>query len=170
MRITTMRLAGAAVIGVLAAVSPTAASAAGAATPGSEQVRADSGARSVWMTIHNNTSCGLELVESGLDHGEWSNWAGVTSPAPYVYRNNTAQMGAEAASPSLFTGTEGHATYRTYGCYDGAKNNRVVRLYWDNPYVGSNSYNTDGTDVAFAASHTGGSGDVAYVDYWVQDR
>ncbi|MFE9572980.1 aegerolysin family protein [Streptomyces sp. NPDC006692] len=122
------------------------------------------GERTTQVTIHNNTSCGLKAVESGLDHGQWYAWG----LSPFVYRNNQATFGTY--SDGLATGVEGHATYQTYDCYDGAKNNRIVKVYWDNPYVGSNAYNTDGTDGAFSGSYSGGSGNHAYVDFWFSDK
>ncbi|MGW4898107.1 hypothetical protein ACWEQL_38540 [Kitasatospora sp. NPDC004240] len=50
-------------------------------------------------------------------------------------------------------------------------NGRPIRLYWDNPYIGSNKYNEDGTDRPwFKVTRNGGDGNHATVTWTVQEK
>ena len=44
-------------------------------------------------------------------------------------------------------------------------NNKRIHLHWDNPFIGSNSYDTAGTDAAFTSHIVGGDGNHAGVSF-----
>ena len=85
-----------------------------------------SSARSVDVTLVNRSSASLTCSRGILDGGEWS-----TYPADHVAPGASASWRTQ--SNGLATGTEGSAELRIDGT------DRVVTVYWNNPYVGSNS-------------------------------
>src|SRR5262249_28859804 len=66
----------------------------------------------------------------------------------------------ESESNGFATGTEGRAIYRLQGTPQGTP--WTFTLHWDNPFIGSNSYD-ETAPAGFSASHEGGSGDNAEV-------
>ncbi|MFI9235370.1 aegerolysin family protein [Streptomyces sp. NPDC053079] len=146
----------AAVIAALLAVgaaAPAVASTAGEA--GAERVNA---ARSVEVFMTNSTRCDLVLITARLDHGEWTR-----RPPAFIERGDTITW--ESESNGVLTGTEGEADFVTQGCRNPANNTKRLHLHWNNPYVGSNSYDTAGTDGAFRVTIVGGSGNHAGVQF-----
>jgi hypothetical protein len=134
---------------------------AGAAVPAAAAADSPSGARSareveVFMT--NSTRCDLVLVTARLDHGEW-----VRFPPRFVERGDTVDWRSD--SNGVLTGTEGEADYVTQGCRNPANNTKRIHLHWNNPYVGSNSYDAAGTDAAFRSRIVGGDGHHAGVQF-----
>ena len=85
-----------------------------------------SSARSVDVMFVNNSSAALSCSQGILDGGEWSNY-----PADHIAAGATATWRTQ--SNGLATGTEGTAKLRVDGT------NKVVTVYWNNPYLGSNS-------------------------------
>lgn len=82
-------------------------------------------ARSFVMKVYNYTGEDLVRTEQGLAHGEW------TEMAPEKIANgDKVTIGSE--SNGLMTGTEGHANYTSAS--------GEWRIYWDNPYWGSNQF------------------------------
>src|SRR5215831_649745 len=124
-------------------------------------------ARSTRVILINRTRSDVALVKTGdhLDHGIWSD-----KPPDFV--GNKAEWGSE--SSGILTGTEGWVTYQldpnnfnTHGALPVLN----LRLEWDNPYFGSNSYGasvnlpgqSDGS--GFSVGHFGGGGDNAEVTF-----
>src|ERR1700761_4548311 len=95
----------------------------------------------VQFNVENMSNTSLVLVGSGLDHGEWS--SGLTPPnelAPPV-----TAIDWQSESDGFLTGTQGWVRY--YPISPGAKvptnvpDSETIWITWDDPYVGSNSYN-----------------------------
>jgi hypothetical protein len=113
-------------------------------------------ARSVEAFLGNLTRCDLLLVTARLDHGEWT-----TEPPHLILLGDEGRW--ESESNGFATGTEGEADYFTQSCRDPNFNNKRIHFHWDNPFVGSNSYDTAGTDGAFHSRIVGGDGNHAGV-------
>ncbi|MFJ7907296.1 aegerolysin family protein [Kitasatospora sp. NPDC096204] len=151
--------------GVAAALF-TAAAPAGAATapqqPTQEQTQEQaqllSAARSTEVLVVNWTGCELRLQNNWLDHGIWTK-----APDPVITDGSTARWQSE--SNGFMTGTEGHVIYDAANCGNPGLNGKRVQLHWNNPYVGSNGYDTAGSDPKFGFAQSGGSGNNAAV-YW----
>ncbi|MFU2017693.1 PASTA domain-containing protein [Peribacillus butanolivorans] len=84
--------------------------------------------RSVILILENNTNMKLRKVRENLQHGGWA-----VTPVWQILPVSTLVFGAMSASWSIGTGTEGSITYAGEGI--------ELTIYWDNPYVGSNSCN-----------------------------
>lgn len=122
----------------------------------------DDAARSVIVTFKNHIDVKLSLTDAHLDHGIWSenkyppehiNPGKATEPTTTTWA---------AESQGFLTGTEG---YTTYTFPDGQT---VVKVYFDNPYAGSNSYSItiSGPEAAkYKGLYEGGSGNNASVRY-----
>lgn len=119
-----------------------------------------SAARSVQAFVTNRTGCMLNLVSDSLSHGIW------TTTPPFQIPNGTAGTW-ESESDGFMTGTEGTATYRLTNCADPRQNLKFAAFHWDNPYVGSNSYDNVGTTQGVNIARQGGSGDNAVVSWFV---
>ncbi|WP_441248318.1 aegerolysin family protein [Kitasatospora sp. McL0602] len=149
-------------IGLRAAVGAVVAAATVAVPAGTAQ--AAQSARSAVVNLENRTGCELRLYDSWLDHGIWDRSA--QDNAALVGDGGRAQW--ESDSNGFMTGTEGHAVFVTQNCAAQNLNRRVVEVHWDNPYYGSNSYDTNGTDKGCLDVRTsGGSGDNATVSWQV---
>jgi hypothetical protein len=96
-------------------------------------------ARSTHVTLKNRTRRNLTKTADNLDHGIWTD-------RPPVIIGDRGEW--ESESDGILTGTEGRATYSIDG---GGE----VRLHWNNPFVGSNSYHES---VAPQAAPDGSSG------------
>jgi hypothetical protein len=96
------------------------------------------------VTIVNDTGYPLQQTAVSLDHGEWS--SNLTAPT-------TIAVGATAVfqseSDGIMTGTQGHAVYRVLD-----NNDITTWLYvtWDNPYVGTSTFNAVTSTVAVDAA------------------
>jgi hypothetical protein len=134
-------------------------------------------ARSVVVKLINNTGCTLIVRQAWVFSGEWipggelNYWGGEQiSYKPYP---NTLTFGSE--SGGFMTGTDGHAYFGYDRCtpYVGDYGQwinpqpAVLKLHWDNPYVGSNVYSSSGTDPLFHVIRSGGSGNNATVTFTV---
>lgn len=147
-----MAVAGVAAIGLGALATGTAS--ASSASSGSSA--AAFAARSTKVKFHNGTGCQLNRQSYGLAHGIWSQ--GQEPPAT-VY--NTGDESWQSESNGFMTGTEGFVSFQTSNCEEDWRNGRTIRLHWNNPYVGGNGRDTDGTDQSFRAVFEGGGGDNA---------
>ncbi|MCU7824227.1 aegerolysin family protein [Kitasatospora sp. DSM 101779] len=117
-----------------------------------------SAARSVDVTFSNWTGCTLTREEWGLSHGIWT-----AQPPVRIYDQGTGSWASE--SNGFATGTEGYARFFSENCANPVLNGRLVRVHWNDPYVGSNSYDSSGTDLKFYVSRSGGSGNNASVQF-----
>ncbi len=117
---------------------------------------AERAARSTHVFLANLTRCDLVLVTARLDHGEWT-----VRPPHRIALGDEGNW--ESESNGFATGTEGEADYFTQSCRDPGLNGKRVHFHWDNPFVGSNSYDTAGTDGAFHPHIVGGDGNHAGV-------
>jgi triacylglycerol esterase/lipase EstA (alpha/beta hydrolase family) len=114
-------------------------------------------ARSTHVTLTNRTGKNLTKTNDSLDHGIWTD-------RPPLLIGDRGEW--ESESDGFLTGTEGRVTY-------GIDGGGEVRLHWDNPFVGSNSYDQsvapqatpDGVGGGFSVVHRGGSGDNATVEF-----
>ncbi|MCO6011230.1 aegerolysin family protein [Actinoallomurus purpureus] len=113
-------------------------------------------ARSVEVFLNNLARCDLLLVTARLDHGEWE-----VRPPQLILLGDQGRW--ESVSHGIGTGTEGEADYFTQSCRNPAHNNKRIHFHWDNPFFGSNSYDSAGTDGAFRSNIVGGSGNHAGV-------
>lgn len=84
--------------------------------------------RSFFIEVVN---AGPDLVRKdfGLDHGIWSNDGGFVPPERIPHRSRARW---ESESNGFATGTQGHATYTS--------SSGDVGFFWDDPFVGSNSF------------------------------
>ncbi|MEV7176355.1 hypothetical protein [Kitasatospora sp. NPDC093679] len=117
-----------------------------------------SAARSVNVSFSNWTGCTLTREEWGLSHGIWT-----AQPPVRIYDQGTGSWASE--SNGFATGTEGYARFFSENCADPVLNGRLVRVHWNDPYAGSNSYDSSGTDLKFYVSRSGGSGNNASVRF-----
>jgi|GEM_PF-1737928 len=114
-------------------------------------------ARSTHVTLTNRTRKNLTRTEDSLEHGIWTD-------RPPLLIGDRGEW--ESESDGFLTGTEGRVTY-------GIDGGGEVRLHWDNPFVGSNSYHQsvapqaspDGIGGGFSVVHRGGDGDNATVEF-----
>jgi hypothetical protein len=118
--------------------------------------------RSTHVVLENQAgSFNLRRTKAELDHGIWKD-------EPPLLIGNKAEW--ESESDGFLTGTEGRVTYALEDV-DGNGLGELA-LHWDNPFVGSNSYDEsvspkaqDATDSGFSIAHVGGGGDNATVRF-----
>jgi hypothetical protein len=117
-------------------------------------------ARSTHVRLENLSGrLNLRLLDKSLDHGEWT-----VQPPQLI--GNAGEWESESAG--FATGTEGRVSYQIETVDEEIMGR--VDLHWDNPFVGSNSYEesvlpraTSATDQGFSVGHVGGDGDNASV-------
>lgn len=85
-------------------------------------------ARSVVITVANNTSKDLVLLSTNHSHGDFSS----VSPAGVIPKQTAGVFGSQSTAGSVLTGTEGSATYQVEGAI-------TFTVRWDDPYAGDNS-------------------------------
>ncbi|MCP9956601.1 aegerolysin family protein [Streptomyces sudanensis] len=110
-------------------------------------------ARSTTVSLTNNSGTLLTRAGSNLHWGVWSD--GLLPPS-MVQPGVTAKWGSE--SEGLMTGTEGEVTF------DVAGSSNRLRVYWNNPYWGSNSYSCS-APAGYKCTQQGGTGDNAAVSF-----
>ncbi|MER8042109.1 Crystal protein ET79 [Streptomyces sp. NPDC094032] len=110
-------------------------------------------ARSTTVTLTNNS--GKLLVRDGSWLG-WGIWSDGMLPPSMVQPGVTAKWASE--SEGLMTGTEGQVTFTMTG-----ESNKVT-VYWNNPYVGSNSYSCS-VPSGYTCTRSGGGGDNASASF-----
>ncbi|HEX4961634.1 MAG TPA: hypothetical protein VF173_12395 [Thermoanaerobaculia bacterium] len=112
-------------------------------------------ARSVTVNFVNNSDVALIQDSTSLSHGIWT-----TQPPARIEAGTTVSW--ESESSGVATGTEGEATFKIEtgpGQTDGS-----AHFHWDNPFVGSNSYD-EATPVGYKVDRSGGDGDNATVNW-----
>ncbi len=103
-----------------------------------------------------------------LQHG---GWYPNNNSAPQILIPRGQRATWTSGTIGLLTGTEGFVRYTTENCVNQQMNDRPVKLYWDNPFVGTNKYNEDGTDRPwFKVIREGGDGNHATVTWTVQEK
>lgn len=153
-RKTAAALAAAA-LGTLLMTTTASASAAPASATSSP-------ARSVFVEVNNWTGCRMDFVTATLTHGTWTD--GDLPPGEIT----NSVWGVWASESNGFaTGTEGFATYQLHACTNPANVGKWVKFHWNNPYVGSNTYDNVGTSSGVSIIRTGGSGNNAVVQFRV---
>ncbi|MFJ3220147.1 aegerolysin family protein [Kitasatospora sp. NPDC086801] len=148
-----------AAVGVAAMIA-TAAPASADTGRQAEAAQTLSAARSTQISVINWTGCELRLQQAWLDHGIWSDGL-----APVGVMSDGASGRWQSESNGFLTGTEGHVIYDAENCKSAAYNGKRVQLHWNNPYGGSNSYDSAGSDPLFRFASSGGSGNNAAL-YW----
>ena len=117
-------------------------------------------ARSTQVQFFNGTPHTLTKTAQDLSHGEWT-----TEPPQVILPQTNAAW--ESESDGFLTGTEGTVTYQIsddLGDLLGVPPPFELHLHWDNPFVGSNSYD-ESAPAVFPLTRTGGGGDNATVSY-----
>ncbi|MFD8478226.1 hypothetical protein [Kitasatospora sp. NPDC059673] len=116
-------------------------------------------ARSTAVKLNNWTGCTLTRENWWLSHGIWT-----TQPPIHIYNQQQGSWASE--SNGFATGTEGYARFYSENCANPVLNGRIIQVHWDNPYVGSNSYDSNGTDLMFYVPQpAGGGGNNAVVEF-----
>ena len=112
---------------------------------------AHAAARSVIVNFTNLSDTALVLASDNLDHGCWT-----VQPPGRIEAGSTVTW--ESESCGFLTGTEGEAdfTIETGGS---------AHFHWDNPFVGSNSYDQSVSGPGYLANHSGGGGNNATVSF-----
>lgn len=113
-----------------------------------------SSSRSVEVKVANQTGEALTCGDVTLDGGEWASYPPDTIQPDQVARWRTQSNG-------FMTGTEGRATF-TIGASQA-----TVKLWWNNPYVGSNGYSCTAS-AGYKCSRDGGSGNDSSVTFTVR--
>jgi hypothetical protein len=108
--------------------------------------------RSTVVILVNATDHDLQLTHATLQHGIWSD---EMYPPLAIAKKSRGQW--ESESDGFMTGTEGSATWHLAAVGQ-------VKITWDNPYVGSNSY-SQSAPKKYKITHDGGSGDNATVTF-----
>lgn len=115
------------------------------------EISARRSVRSCVVYLHNNSNTNLERSENRLGHGAW------TRTPPDII--NAGQWVAWASESNGFmTGTEGSVRYRGG---DGG----YVSIVWDNPFIGSNKFDSshgDGRNIRMS----GGGGDISVIRFY----
>lgn len=115
-------------------------------------------ARSVLVTLSNQTNNTLYLWYDHVGSGIWTQ-----QPPASIPPGATVLFGTE--SNGFMTGTSGNVSYYLSSSTAGWA--KYFTLYWNDPYVGSNSYKvkTFGLDGLFHIVKSGGSGNNAQVTF-----
>ena len=111
-------------------------------------------ARSVVVHLVNKTNYSLSLISAGFtasNEGEW-----VTKPPQTIAAHATGTW--KSQSSGFLRGVEGSANYRANGP------NTTVKVGWDNPYAGVNSY-TCSAPSGLTIEHSGGTGNDSTVTF-----
>ena len=106
--------------------------------------------RSVACTLKNESKHDLVLDRVELDHGIWS---AAGQPPARVARGAEGRW--ESESNGVMTGTEGTAVYRV------GDTGALLTIYWDNPFVGDNTF----TQILFPPAQGAGPGVPDYVAF-----
>lgn len=115
-------------------------------------------ARSVTIRVDNNFDVDLVFDHDSLQHGIWG-----SSPPGRIAAGTSAQWVAE--SDGVATGTEGTVWYRL----DIAGSTGLVRMHWDNPFVGSNNYDQSSPEVLTVQRVGDGSGNDSTAHWVIAD-
>ncbi|MBN3893817.1 MAG: hypothetical protein HWQ41_00465 [Nostoc sp. NOS(2021)] len=116
-------------------------------------------ARSFNITIDNLTGLTWERTDLGLEHGQWSN-NGASVPPEQI---PAEQQGIFPIATPVSFGNEsdGFATgAQGYVDYQAISNGQTYNFHldWDNPYIGSNSFNANTNSSLLQTPIIGGIG------------
>ncbi|MEU9077990.1 hypothetical protein [Kitasatospora sp. NPDC048538] len=117
--------------------------------PAQASVRA---ARSTTVVLNNTSDRALVLTSDNLDHGCWTH-----EPPARIEAGASASW--ESESCGFMTGTEGSAFFAIDG-----ESGPDLRIHWDNPFYGSNSY-SETVPSGYKINRTGGDGNDATATY-----
>ncbi|MEU3563012.1 aegerolysin family protein [Kitasatospora sp. NPDC006786] len=129
------------------------ASLAAASPAAAESPSLLSAARSTSVNLTNNS--GKLLTRSGASL-QWGIWSDGGMPPSMVQSGITAKWASE--SDGFMTGTEGDVTFDVLG------EQNKVKVHWNNPYTGSNSYSCE-APAGYKCTWQGGGGDNAAVSF-----
>jgi hypothetical protein len=148
--------------GIRAAVVTVAAVLSFAALPASGAFALTStAARSAIIHLQNYKNCTLVFANKTLWHGQWIK--GGLPPAT-IAPGTIGTFGSE--SNGFMTGTEGQVMYNLENCADPAYNNAWLKIYWDNPYIGANSWSTTTVGPLVGINNDWLIGENAEMDVW----
>jgi hypothetical protein len=111
--------------------------------------------RSVTVNFVNSSDVALIGASGSLSHGIWTH-----QPPTRIEAGATVSW--ESESSGVLTGTEGEVTYQIET--GPGQTAGTAHFHWDNPFVGSNSYD-EAVPVGYKADRTGGGGDNATVNW-----
>ncbi|KAK0647067.1 hypothetical protein B0T16DRAFT_414649, partial [Cercophora newfieldiana] len=94
----------------------------------------DNPSRSTYVTFKNYTDAYMVLQSAHLDHGMWTENKYPPEQIGAGGPENPVQVSWSSQSDGFMTGTEGYVMYRLQDMQT------TMKVYWDNPYVGSNGY------------------------------
>lgn len=124
-------------------------------TPDEQNSGGGVASRNVNVCFDNQTDVPIYRKTFGLVHGIWIR---DIVPPEYIAKKQQGYWGSE--SDGLMTGTEGYAEY-----YVASRDSQgVVRVTWDNPWGGRNSYDQSAPR-GYNISRSGGEGDNASVTF-----
>ena len=110
---------------------------------------------SVTSTFVNNSGSALIGISDQLDHGVWTN---NNVPPSRIEAGETVSW--ESESDGVATGTEGEVQYEIEGT------SITMNVHWDDPFVGSNSFDITGLDnVGYHTTAGGEQGDNVSASY-----
>lgn len=120
-------------------------------------------ARQVNINFNNFTSSELKLKGTSLEHGIFG-----SAPPQKISAGKVAAWTAESAG--LLTGTEGYVWYEPV---TGESLGSEFELYWNNPAIGSNSYNSvvkGDTQKLYSIAESGTAGNTSSVSFNVFEK
>lgn len=113
--------------------------------------------RSTVVYFTNRSRCNLIQSKTNLDHGIWDQ----KTPPATIEKLSAVVWASE--SNGFMTGTEGTAIYECIG------HNCTVKVHWNNPFVGGNSYKETLSDTRYHKIYRSGeSGNNAVIRYVFQ--
>ena len=129
--------------------------------------------RSCVIYFHNDSKQDLRLDSSHLDHGVWAEFrSGEAARPPQIIAKGCCVFWA---SKSKWSGTEGRVTYKYSSDSTETDYKRISRtesldqeifIHWDNPLLGSNSYDFRGNP---RVKRSGASGNDAVVRFFFSE-
>ncbi|QGI66452.1 uncharacterized protein FFB20_02727 [Fusarium fujikuroi] len=113
--------------------------------------------RRIAVSLVNNTQQTLTWVDSGVDHGTRD-----AHEPDTIGPGGTGNWGLK--SDGIQTGCEGWMKWSI------GDNGPIVRLNYDNPYVGSNSYSYSVESAQYTINRQGGTSDYATVKFIMSNK
>lgn len=112
---------------------------------------ANAAAREINVDFHNDSDQALDLVQTQLLHGCWP------SGQPPGHIDAGQRVDIRSESCGVLTGTEFALDYKLAGT------GQILRLHYDNPYLGSNEYH-ETVPTGYDIGRTGGDGNQASLE------
>lgn len=125
-------------------------------------------ARSVEVHFENYLDTSLTITPESqvLDHGIWT-----TMPPLKIPKADRGVPGKgewQSESDGLATGTEGHCIYAFYDA--AVEEIFYIRIHWNDPFVGTNTYDIHTNSDAINVSYRGGAGDNSSVTFKIAKK